>query len=611
MSLWSDVYFLKSNAGVHDIWDCLRNVFPDFREHSFSESVPCKFSFENENKIFIWNCPQDENELIEFRFLKKFYDNESALQRQKKSLRLAFDRKLYRHKAGDVHALFYEETAENSDLMFCTHLFPMIKKIVPKGYFSAKVLDDRQIAKELYLHGSLSSVELSNMIKEQVEKSGKMWLCNTIKFSADENGKFFFPSEWIEKLSDELWFLNANFIKSYGMLSAINAENYKKKADIKKFEKQSKERGMEERFERTFKVDKDVEKERRLVSEDVDIRSKIIINSYSSWEKEILSDDVEFDFDENGYEILKNKIISSFCPNVRSSEVNEKIRESIPNLLEKDKTAEKIFDEKVEFQLKESGLDRGSLEEILKVNRSLKSENDSLKKEIEFLKSKNSSIDKKAVDYKKSAENIETKFTESPSAKKDMHSKTEDFLLKENEALQNEIKMLQNENSSLKSRIVVLENKKESQQNNREGYSLAIPCSCKELFDGEITDYLQLCLYSKIEEDEKNLPKNEETEVSRKKDVVKALLEERKYHVSESATKNKIDRIEKILKSNDRPSLEELKHEGFIKIDKTKTHPKTYFYDERYQVTFSSTPSDNKRGDLNKMAEIKRRCFLL
>jgi len=68
MSSWSDVYFLKSNAGVHDIWDCLRNVFPDFREHSFSESVPCKFSFENENKIFIWNCPQDENELVEFRF---------------------------------------------------------------------------------------------------------------------------------------------------------------------------------------------------------------------------------------------------------------------------------------------------------------------------------------------------------------------------------------------------------------------------------------------------------------------------------------------------------------------------------------------------------------
>ena len=32
MSLWSDVYFLKSNAGVHDIWDCLRNVFPDFRD---------------------------------------------------------------------------------------------------------------------------------------------------------------------------------------------------------------------------------------------------------------------------------------------------------------------------------------------------------------------------------------------------------------------------------------------------------------------------------------------------------------------------------------------------------------------------------------------------
>ncbi len=92
---------------------------------------------------------------------------------------------------------------------------------------------------------------------------------------------------------------------------------------------------------------------------------------------------------------------------------------------------------------------------------------------------------------------------------------------------------------------------------------------------------------------------------------MKALLEERKHCVSESETKNKIDRIEKILKSNDRPSLEELKHEGFIKIDKTKTHPKTYFYDERYQVSFSSTPSDNKRGDLNKMAEIKRRCFLL
>ncbi len=32
MGLWSDVYFLKSNAGVSDIWNCLRKVFSDFSE---------------------------------------------------------------------------------------------------------------------------------------------------------------------------------------------------------------------------------------------------------------------------------------------------------------------------------------------------------------------------------------------------------------------------------------------------------------------------------------------------------------------------------------------------------------------------------------------------
>lgn len=176
--------------------------------------------------------------------------------------------------------------------------------------------------------------------------------------------------------------------------------------------------------------------------------------------------------------------------------------------------------------------------------------------------------------------------------------------------MKNKIRTLQIEKSNLSDRIAVFEKKKENGETNIQGYSLQIPCSLKELFNDEIKDYLYNCLYSRIMDDEKKIPQNEENEVSRKKDVIKNLVEEKNYVNSSSEANQKLRRIESILKSTNRPALDDLEKEGFRKIENTKNHPKVFFYDEHYQITFSLSPSD-ERVPLNKMNEIKRRFFLV
>ena len=164
------------------------------------------------------------------------------------------------------------------------------------------------------------------------------------------------------------------------------------------------------------------------------------------------------------------------------------------------------------------------------------------------------------------------------------------------------------EKYDLISRIRLLENKDNHATN--EVFAINIPCSQKELFRNEITDFLYEILYREIQKEKNHLPQNTEVEVSRKRDVLETLLTEKRYDSKKSETYQKLDRIEKIFKFRNRPELEALEQEGFAKIENAQNHPKVYFYKRRYQVTFSLSPSD-ENAYLNKMKELKGRCFLL
>ena len=53
-----------------------------------------------------------------------------------------------------------------------------------------------------------------------------------------------------------------------------------------------------------------------------------------------------------------------------------------------------------------------------------------------------------------------------------------------------------------------------------------------------------------------------------------------------------------------------LKSEGFKKFRESGEHVVTYFYNERYEMVFASTSSDEKRGGKNKYQDIEKRLFL-
>ena len=589
MGSWSNVYYLKSDTSASNIWDCIVNLLPS---QNLPKEVPIHFSMENDNEVLFWDCPKNKNEFVEFCFTRT---NGNKVN----TIRIVFDKNVQELKNGLVHAMFYKEFAENTSLKFFIDFFPLIKKFVPKSYISKKVIEDKAIVQRLmFKQNHLSRQDLILSMDESIKQLLDPAFSETIEFHADEKGDFFFSINLIEKLVDDLWFLNANFVKRYGIISAINRENFlKHNSQLRKEEKISKKDSiLKERFDQKMKCILDDKRKR--ACELFDTETKIIVKS-GKQKTEIVPTENFSQESVESYNELMNQIMCSIDYRLLS---DNKIQKNMKELLEKDAIDERVFKEKVSFHLKEMGLDENNLEKILKEREKLSVDNDFLKKqldsaskEIEQLKKTpcENSIKNEGLDFLDISSSIE---------------KDKEDLIHKNRELEAENKSLMNEKSDLISRIKVLENKNHNVISGI--YTIDIPCSLKELFPNEITDYLYEILYREIQNEEKRLPQNKETEVSRKRDVLESLLKERCYDSKNSETYQKLDRIEKILKFRNRPELEELMHEGFVKIENTKNHPKVYFYERRYQLTFSLSPSDEKVY-LNKMKELKGRCFLL
>ena len=586
MNSWSSIYYLKSDTNSSDIWNCIKKCFLD---SDLPDETPKNYSFETDQGILFWHSYDDENEYAEFCFIRT--DRE-----QKNTIRIVFDNNIQQQEYGEVHILFYEETAENADLFFYDSFFASLKRFVPKCYIPSQIYDDRELVKSNFAR-KLTRIQTEQDINDIVKELNCALnsLLNPrfragVQFCANKDGIFFIPEEWIAKLANELWFLNANFIKSYGLVSSINKEIlFGKRISNKKDQ-------LQEIIINQFK---------EIASQSFGTGSIIRGMSYDE-NGECVFRDITFDDesiiaanDNDTYKDLKNQIIKSIDFNYS---LKEKQKKYMSWLLDEEVDNKRVLQEKSQFQLKKVGFDEDTLKAIKNENRFLKDKTIVLNEELKKLTVENEELKKKILLI--SEKNEGTVCNEAEKSQK-----TNDLLI-ENEELKKRIKTLQEEKSCLSDRIAVFEKKKERVGTNDTGYILQIPCSQKELYDNEIKDYLYNCLYSKIMDDEKKLPQNEESEVSRKKDVIKTLIEEKNYECSSSETSQKLERIERILKATNRPALNELESEGFKRIENTKNHPKVFFYDEHYQITFSLSPSD-ERVPLNKMNEIKRRFFLV
>ena len=189
-------------------------------------------------------------------------------------------------------------------------------------------------------------------------------------------------------------------------------------------------------------------------------------------------------------------------------------------------------------------------------------------------------------------------------------SKTaDDRQFPELQALKNENEALRKKNAQLEANVKELAGLKEKKESESE-ILLRIPCSEKSLFSGEINDYLMATLYSALEKEKQNFPKNKTDEHFRKQDVLNSILSSRTFNWEKSETNKKLSNVYSSLRNHKKYNYGDLQAYGFTKKENCKNHLKYYFYSECYQLTFSLTPSDGNASK-QQIREIKKRCFLM
>ena len=139
---------------------------------------------------------------------------------------------------------------------------------------------------------------------------------------------------------------------------------------------------------------------------------------------------------------------------------------------------------------------------------------------------------------------------------------------------------------------------------------LRIPCAESSLFKNEIQDFLYALLYSELEKEMLNFPKNKSDEHYRKLDVLSSLLDARTFDWEKSETYKNLSKVNKALNCHKKYNYDNLPASLFYKKDNCHNHLKYCFVSERYQLTFSLTPSDGNACK-QQSREIKKRCFLI
>lgn len=556
-------YFIKMVTKPSDIWNCIKNAFPDKKyKESLPSEMPDHFCLISEGGDFYWDCPPGNDGVVEFKF-------NGILAEKKISLWIIFNKKEQDspEKDNKIHLLAYREKTEGR-LFFWRCFFQKLKNHIPKKYTKVDVIYEQ------YRGPKTLPKDILRDEKDELEKT-------CIRFLPDEeNKKIFVSDEWIEKLQEDLWPFNVKFLKS-GNIRFFLEEKAQQERIIVEVSKES--------IYETDEIRKKGEEGYEALLNAIIDRLGSSFSPYEAWLLNILNIN-------NADELFDNRVKGNFPDLVKTEEC-------------------KRVQEQVVLYIKEKGLDEIQIQKDRELIKELEEENASLKSKLEesSLSERNTANEKQPMNYVVDSANLNNEVKDEERVKQ---------LTDENANLKNEIENLKNENDKLEKKYEGILNsyeglqKKNTKKQNEENsciHHLEIPCSEENLFENEIEDYLYMLLYSKIDEEKQNLPTNKEDERWRKRDVLEKLIDEKDFKEEETESYKKRIWIENILNNSKKLTKEQirdLKAEGLKQVGKTSDHLKLCFFDKRYQTSFSTTKIDERAGK-NKCKDIERSFFLI
>ncbi|MBR2462421.1 MAG: hypothetical protein IKB33_04735 [Spirochaetaceae bacterium] len=560
MAEWGKVYKLKGNVSVCCIWKCIAGFLQSRtnQELSLPESSPPRYFFwQDAAKSFSW---LEDDEWGCFDFAGVLGNAESFLQ-------IIFSKKEKNCGKEKSRLLSFYEKSSGSQFLFLDFLRMMKEKKL--------VLDKTNPPKKI----------------EHAQK----------KFDSDDNLKILVSDHrdgellgQVNDLAEELWFLGANFYSRNEidyMADLVEKDPVISVIKERMSPKMERQVSSKSNFTEMLEGWEGFQEAKQMFRPSVSMM-------YNGQEKEL-----SFDAMASSADLIPEIIALVF--EINKDDFYESQEREFKDFL--DNHGEKALSE-IQRQVREQAMNQflanQSLKELENQCKDEKTDSSvpSLEQEtVEKLTQENEALSRRIRELENRLTDLEHQNT---------HSKAE------GEGLREGYDRLENENKELKQKICDLQgqlNKKKDtytlrQNEERNGFvRLEIPCAEKNLFPDEIEDWLYSVVYAAIEQEGKMLPEDTKTEVSRKRDVIEAVLNGKEFDWNKSETCRTLTDMEKAFKNDASPSLA-----GFTKVSEND-HEKHFFVQERYQITSALTPSDNRTGRWvqNKMTEIRGRLFLM
>ncbi len=563
MAEWGKVYQLRGDVTLTDIWNCIVCLMQKMLgqgAHLPKESPPKHFFWKDADSLCRWI---EDDEWASFDFTGTTDGRETALQ-------IIFSKKEKNCGTQKVHPLsFYEKTTGNRTI--CPDFFDLIKenKLIPKKQTQSQ---PRRI--------------------QHLRKRSKNSDGLKILFSDNREGGLL---EKVAGVTERLWFLGAEFYTcdELDFMGIWEDED----PEIKK-----------------FKDDLSPKLKRQLDSKD---RRARMMDMFSEFEpfKHILSptiavlyndrlEKLSLDGSDSSTDSIPISRIIDMAFNLTLENFREKRKLEFKDFLDK-YDGRDIFEiqGKAELQAMFKFAVEYSLKQIKAPKQSLEAAQEGMSNPVLHTE-KDGADSGPAVSLEESSSRPDELEEQNAQLKAEIER-----LKDENDKLEDESKKLQQKINDLQEQLNTKKDTRTHRQNEeRNGIiRLEIPCAEDNLFPNEIEDYLFALLYWALGQEKKSLPDNRHKEVSRKRDVIEAVLNNKTFSWAETETCKNLADMEKAFKDGSSPSSV-----GFTKVSEN-SHEKYYFVQERYQITFALSPSDNRtgRGVQNKMKEIKGRLFLM
>lgn len=545
---------LNANVTVDEVYKVVSQFKDSCRFCMHEGGAPDRLQLQDKNCIFSWKIIYDEikGNIAEFYFYEK-------KQIRELELKIGFHMKTIKESKGDVHLLTYEfsETGYENQI---SRFFNEIGSFIPKCYKKTQIKNEQ-------------------------------WLFDNAKrnfyisFNKDLNEEMPVPESWVKRLAEDLYFLDATIVK----VSKRKFSEYTKEETRKEIKKEAGSL-TENPFYRKHIIRNESHHIENLIDKEVkpgfEISMKVEGDIIDVFEEEDYGEHLKI------YEDFRNFVCEKYLSlNQNSEKIAEKLNE--------DNSEDSSINKDIKNQINENQYKELEIENKLLVNnvKDLKQQVLDLKKQIDS-------------DLKK-IKTLETKIQEAEGQRKVDSDSEDNALAFENEELKKElndknaiISRLGNQLDEVKNSKLKLQNKTGSK-----GKALFIPCTEENLFPDEIEDFLYSIIYGAIEKKMKKFPHNEEKEVVRKKDVIKNILDNKVFDYAKSESERKRNHVYEAVK-NRNPDYQVLQREGFNIIRKSGEHVVTSFYNNRYEMVFASTSSDEKRGGKNKYQDIEKRLFL-